>query len=419
MLVRIHGRADMVYLLASTLATAIFAAALANFKSTWFDRAILVFIIVYHFLFSIVFLWYSDGIITDSFNYFSWAASGAEGAWYGTGLIVSIVRAIQYLGFKNYESIFMFFSAVSGFSVASLYLAIVNIGRQHGMAKVVTPWVIITLLLPGLHFWTVPIGKDGLILFSYALVVMGIYRGGGKFILLSAVVLAFLVRPHVGFAMGALLLMDSYRNITLFKSWRQRVLYKVVIFIVAIFVGILFYKFVLSFIQRYSDVGFGSILEFLESRQGIYAESGSGFDLAAYSFPVRYILFFLGGVPGVSTGLFQFFAMMEGLFVILVMTLIIYYLYRGGAAMRRLGDWRHGDGQSVIKKFKRLEIMSTSLLFYSLALAAGLTLITGNFGLIARQRIMVYVPLVVSMFLAYFVYRSVTRIVRYGGLAKR
>lgn len=346
---------------------------------------------LYHFIFSIIFLNFSSDKVTDSRNYFDWALAGTDFGFFGTGFVVNFVSALNWLGLREYEIVFFIFSALSSLAIISIYLFLSEIIRKSNSHKKLSVFLFFIFLLPGFHFWTVSIGKDVLTILSIAWVVLGIYKGRQKYLLLG-IFLALCIRPHV----AAFLLLSFYFYQLFYLSWKPEKisngLYRVALVIISlpIFVGLS--SFLLSYSQKYSADGFENFGHFVQNRQEAYADVGSGAVLAAQPYIVKVMAFILGGVPwSNSQGLMGILAMLEG---VVIFSALIYVLY--------LAFFKYGSKKIGVDAQFKSTIFMIIFIFCILLI---MPVISSNLGLMVRLRVMMYPPLFVSLFLLLVVVR--------------
>lgn len=351
------------------------------------DIGYLGVMVAYHFALALVFYYITLGEVTDSHNYFLWSEEGYPG-YIGTGFVVFLVGLARSVTGGEYFSALLFFSTLSVIGIASIYVALSKLCRSCNTPGATIFLLRAGLLLPGLHFWSAPIGKDALIVFSYGLLVIGLFGGKGVrwAFVAAALLIGFLVRPHVGGCAILIILLYVIRYVMPSNNAFLRLLLSSLMIILVGVLASVFYVFFLGFIQKYSGGGFDSLGEFLSSRHDIYAETGSGFDSSKFSFPVRYILFFLGGMPWAIGNALQFVAILEGLCVVALLLLTV----------RQVVSTRDGAMKSFSLHDSALRNRATYVFYYAIVMAGILSLVSGNFGLIVRQRVMVFLPLLVA-----------------------
>lgn len=357
--------------------------------------------VLYHFLFVWVFYFITIGDVTDSHNYFIWAEGEGVGEFVGTGFIVSLVSLFRSVIGSEYFSVLLVFSGLSAFGLACVYVCLSKLCRDWGADANTLLILRIGMLLPGLHFWTGPIGKDAVILLGYGLLALSVFgRSGLRWGLLGlGMFITFLVRPHVGGCAIIILLVYMNRhamgNVNGVRRWVLGLFFASL----AIAFAIGFYVFMLGFVQKYSGAGFESMAEFLSERQGVYAETGSGFDSSDFPFVVRYLLFFLGGIPWAIGNVLQFVAMLEGVFICILLLLVTRMVWRTRNVSRKERNLK-----GVI-----LRNRTAFIFYYAMFLATVLSYSAGNFGLIVRQRVMVYLPLLIAFVVLRILYPKLIR----------
>lgn len=352
------------------------------------DVTYLGFMIVIHFFFAVAFYYASRDGVTDSHNYFLWSAEGRGDSLFGTGFVVFLVGVIRSVTGDDYFSALLAFSGISAFGASCVYVGLSRLCSEWRSGSG-TLWILrLGMLMPGLHLWTAPIGKDSLMLLSYGLLTLAVMRRHGVrwTLLVSVIAVSFLVRPHVGGCAFLVLLIYLNRHIVKSTSGVIKWIYVCLAALLFIAVAVGGYVFFMNFIQKYSAVGFDSLADFLSERSDVYSETGSGFDASSYPYLVRYFLFLLGGIPWAIAGVFQLLAMVEGLFIVTLLAALIRVVWRVRKMFaKRMPDW-----------FSVLGGRGEYLFYYAVCLVAILSFGAGNFGLIARQRVMVYVPMLVA-----------------------
>ncbi|WP_426690162.1 hypothetical protein [Rhodanobacter ginsengiterrae] len=369
------------------------------------EVSFLFLLVVVHFIAGVAFYAYTSNGVTDSQNYFEWSSDSSRFSVTGSGLIVAIVAGLRGVGVDDYYAVLMIFTGLSAWGICAAYASIVREVQDQPRGKRGRLILRLCVLLPGLHFWTAAVGKDAIVEFTYGLLFIGLIRSGKSRILLIGlcILILFLVRPYLGFCMG--MTFFGFALVTQTKSFsvNARVLSRIFILLVGAVAAISFYVFFLSYIQKYSSDGFQSLADFEQSREGIYAGVGSGFDASQYPFPVRFGIFLLGGIPWRLSKVGEVFAMGEGFVTCLLLIAGSRYLW----LVRRIGSSREYQIPLTLSRYA---------LIYSMVLAAVLTLGATNLGIIARQRIMVYLPLVACFYMSRRAYFSAVQAVRYEGL---
>lgn len=182
-------------------------------KNTYslFNRVYIILFTILHFSISFWFAYFLNRLTTinDFYNFYNLA--GTADNWFsifgfGHQFISFIIYPLVKLN-VSIEILFLLFSTIS-FKGFLVYFELININGLNKNNRI----LLLSFLLPTLHFWTGFLGKEALLLFLMAKILKKLkYRLfdlGGVFLLL----LIFLIRPHVFFvlmiALLVLLLLD-------------------------------------------------------------------------------------------------------------------------------------------------------------------------------------------------------------------
>lgn len=334
---------------------------------------------IYHAAFSYVFYLMASGKDVDTVNYYNWAVEGWGGGFFGSEAVVAVVALVRFF-LLDYDFVYLFFSSISGLSFVYAYNFLANFSLDVDVdyAKVSSLTTLRFLfLIPGLHFWTGAIGKDSLMVLAYVMMLPFFFGGRALWCFLLGVLIALLVRPHVG---GVILLVFFlYFSVKIYFKLSNiaKIFALSAFFAIALFLLDVLYGFLISYVQKYSAAGFVSLLDFLDARQDVYSSTGSGLDLSSYSVFAKVLIFLLGFHPA-SMGGAQLLVLLEGL-------VLIYILSKVFLNVRSLAE---------TENFYTL----LASLFFLVLLVFMLSSLSGNLGLIARQRIMVYIPLIFIYF---------------------
>lgn len=305
-------------------------------------------------------------------DFFRYGGQGTTNMIYATGFIYSVLPASQIGGF-------LFFAALAFMGSALFY-------RSYCLAlPTASPrlYRILVFFLPSILFWTASIGKDAWVYLFSGLVCLGWVtftcqrKLSGWLLIGVGLVLISLIRPHIAafhiFAMGVAFFFN--RNMG-----RNGV-------IVGLLGALLVIVFAIPILNRVDDymqldlLSLDSVEEFYEEQQSSASFGGSSFTPPSIYNPV-------GAVYGVITILFRPFPFeahnLQALITSLEATGWLILLW-----IRRRVFWMR------IRSFSSNPWLVYAALF-SLLMALGLT-VTGNFGIVARQRV-VFLPLLWLLF---------------------
>lgn len=330
------------------------------------------FLNLYHFLFSLAFYFFSKGKPNDSMNYYMWSINNLANFEFssGTGFLVHFVNLLRRF-LVEYQLVFLFFSMISSLVILFFFKIIFDFKKNGNISD--GGFCILTFLLfvPGLHFWTVAIGKDCLVLLFITTFLYAYYNKIFKLLIFSLFFLA-LIRIHV-FAILLITFMINeiiYGN-NKFKNFSINV-YRFFIILLSIPMVFLIYNVLFSIVQKYSADGFSNFGDFVENRGEVYSSEGSGLILSSQPYVFKVLAFILGGLPWLSMDILTLFSMFEGVIIISVML----YLFFNYLIMK---------GEKNPKQ--------VFVLFFIIVFSLFMPIISANLGIMVRMRVMLYMPI--------------------------
>ena len=133
------------------------------------------------------------------------------GFGYGTLFVTYIVQATKRLVGGTFLDYFLLFQTISFFAICVLLRIIEEIYREIGIEQPI--WTYALPLLPGLHFWTSAIGKDGFLLFGVCLTIWAAMNVRRRYVAMAVGLIVMLViRPYIApvgiLALGAAIFFD-------------------------------------------------------------------------------------------------------------------------------------------------------------------------------------------------------------------
>ena len=278
-----------------------------------------------------------------------------------TGFIIWIVQSLKSLVGGTYLDYFLLFQASGTWGIVFLLKTYEDIFKQAGQP---IPWPLyLTLFLPGLHFWTAYIGKDGLLFLAAAMTVWAAVNIRDRWVAFGiALVLMILVRPHI-----ALLAVGAGAVAIAFDK-RTPPLVKVALSIVSL-VGFVAVAGTIRSAFQIDVTSAESVTDFLSSysrtTQGVTGSTAANYDsflVRVFSLLFRPLFFDASGILGII-------ASFENLFLVyLVYTIVSRYRW-------------------TIALFKGLLVIRFAVLF-AIALTLLLSLMYYNVGLGLRQKLM-------------------------------
>lgn len=314
--------------------------------------------------------------IITAIYFYQWALSNTTDAityytdpydWYArgfglnTGFIIWIVQWTKSWAGGTYLDYFLLFQAAGTWGIAFVLLTFDEIFEMAEQPPYRALYL--TMLLPGVHFWTAYIGKDGLLFLAAALTTWAALQIGKRWLAFGfAVVLMILVRPHI----AILALAACAIGVALDKKTSS------ILRLSLIFMSLVAFAVAAMTIRdtfRIDVTSADSVTDFLasysETTQRVSGGTAAYYDsylVRVFSLLFRPLFFDASGVLGII-------ASFENLF----------WLFMVGTLIYRFG-W-------VVTLFKHLFVVRYAALF-AVALTILLSLMYYNVGLGLRQKIM-------------------------------
>ena len=311
---------------------------------------------------------------TDAVTYYadpySWYSR--DGFGLNTTFIIWLVQTMKWWFGGTYLDYFLLFQATGTWGCAFLLLTYDDVFKMADRPP--SRPLYLTLFMPGIHFWTAYIGKDGLLFLAAAITIWAAVNIRARWLAFGfAVVIMILVRPHIALlAVAALAIgiaLDSH----------TRALTRISL----IGLSLVAFGFAAATIQdtfRIDVTSADSVTNFLEAYStntqrvtgttSVYYES---FLARMFSLLFRPLFFDAGGFLGLVASL-------ENLFILIMVTMIVVRI-----------RW-------VISLFRRIFVIRFCVLF-AVALTILLSMMYYNVGLGLRQKLMM-MPAYLTVFTA-------------------
>lgn len=308
----------------------------------------------------------------------------------GTHFIVHVVQLVRDTLGGSFLDHFLFFQCFGMIGVALIIRSIVEIADSLQMRVPVHVYFI--LFLPGLHFWTAGIGKDGPMVMAIALAAWCSLRIEKRLVWMALALFIMLsVRPHITpFVMagvvGGLLL-----------SKRAPFHWRVMLAPVAA-AGLIMFIGRAAQSLGLGEVSVDSVTDFVDTQQGYNkdAQYGGGNDIASLPFPLKLVTLMFRPFWFDAEGLMGYAASAENT-VLLAFFLYLVYNYK-----------------TVIHLFRNVFFFTYCTIFSSLVIFS-LAMISYNIGLGQRMKMMALPPVLLMLVAVYLYQRSPA--VRWASLA--
>lgn len=338
-------------------------------KHKWFSKKLMNNLFLYHIFFFGVYYTYTIFNRSDSKAYFSRAQISDNWLdYFGTSTtFIDFISwpFINFLGF-NYEMMMVLYAWLGylGFVYAYMFFR-ENIPVKIKVFKIFD-FLILTLFLPNMHFWTASLGKGapiflGLMMFAYA-----IKDPKSRLVpLVLGSVLIYYIRPHVFLFVAA-------GTVLGYMTGKEKISFGKKLFIYVGMIGglLLVQDQILGMAGLEDSQDLVSDFEnFSDSRAGELSDSGSGVDIASYPLPLKLFTFWFRPLFFDAPGILGLIVSVENLVYLLLFVKIL-----------------KKDFISFLKKSPITVKMSLVVFLLS---SFALTFVMSNLGIIMRQKSMV------------------------------
>jgi len=295
----------------------------------------------------------------------------------GTHFITWVVQTLRSAVGGSFLDYFLLFQCFGMIGFALLIRSFIEVADS---LQTEVPWLLYLLLfLPGLHFWSVAIGKDAPMFMAVALAVWASIRIGRRFVWMALAVAAMLlIRPHV----GAVVMLAVF--VAFITARGVSPITRLVLIPPAI-AGL-----VATLLMAGEQLGIDfsdaeTVTDFVQYQQGLNETMGSGASIASLPFPLKVFTLLFRPLFFDAAGAMAYAVSFENVALL--------FLFGALAAY-----WR-----DLFRLMGRVYHVTFCAVF-SVTLIIGLSLVNYNLGLGQRQKMMV-MPAVLLIFATIYLYR--------------
>jgi hypothetical protein len=326
----------------------------------------------WHTVFCVFYAYYMRDNIGDARGYFHRAMQGDVSFALGTAavdLITQFCVSILHLSFLGAFLVFNIFGAI-GLLAFDASLRFATVGKSNMWRAVAT----LIVLLPSVNFWSSAIGKDSIAFMSTGLALWAALELKRRtWLMVAAVALMLLVRPHIAGIMIAALAGSQLlqRRISL----AQRVLLGGAATLGAAFLVPL----ALDYTGLGADLTAQDLSSYIEQRQQMNREGAASLDIASMGTGMRLFTLMFRPLPLEANTLFSLAASLDNVVLLLVFSAGLWQLLR-----------RHHAPLPGNRAFMWL---------YSLMVWVLLASTVANLGIAARQKWM-FIPMLAFLLIS-------------------
>lgn len=267
------------------LVVGFFVAVLMGVMRTLGSRYLPVVLYLYHVGFTLFYYAYSLSHPADVHRYYSMATTtGTVKLSFGTHAIVWLLSKMHALfPVTLFDSTF-FFQLSGFFGLCLLVQAVIEVSPA-ALSPRARQVVTLLVFLPGLHFWTVSVGKDGLVFLGLVVVLWGLIRSARRWPwMLAGWLLVFAIRPHI----AAFVLVALVAAVLSSREVGSRL--KLLVVGVATFGAVVFVPILMRYL-KIPTFSFAALSRFFADRCADFQASATTLDVSDYSFLLKVFTF--------------------------------------------------------------------------------------------------------------------------------
>ncbi|WP_419233762.1 EpsG family protein [Aliarcobacter cryaerophilus] len=331
------------------------------------------FLFLWHLFFLGCYICFSYIDLNDSTQYYYKGLGENITLSLGTDC-VEFLTLVLYKAFSfSYTNMSLFYNFFGYIGLLAFYASLRQLVQHKSI--VYKRLAFLVVLLPGVSFWSVAIGKDSIALMSIGLALWSVLNLKKRFwLMIFAIGVMFLIRPHIGGIMiGSLLLLYLFDK-------NRRLSTKV--FLSMIFIVVTLVSSVLVLDKLRLDISsVDSIVSYIEKRQSYNQDGGGGIDISTMTLPEQLFTYIFRPLPYEAHSLFALGASIENLFLLGLFLFFVkrYFTHR----INPLFD-------------KNLIFIYSFVIITSIALA----MTTANLGIAVRQKWM-FMPFLIYIWFLY------------------
>jgi hypothetical protein len=354
---------------------------------------IYLLLLVLHLLLTVAYWLYHFEAAMDAFTYYRdpynyYSRNPFDS---GTYFMVHVVQTMKGAFGGSFLDHFLFFQCFGMIAFALLIRSFTEIADSFGIQ--VPPLLIAVLFLPGLHFWSVAIGKDAPMFMAITLACWASLRLQKRFLWLGiGLLIMSAIRPHV----AAITLLATFSGYVMARDVPRIVR----ALMIPVALGGMVFTLVVAGDQLSVDFGdAAAVADFVQYQQGLNATEGSGANISGLPFPLKVFTLLFRPLFFDAPGLMGLIASFENVALLLIFA------------------WVAREWRILLPLVFRVYHMTFCLVF-SATLTIGLAMINYNLGLGQRQKMMV-MPAVLLIFASVFLYRRYLNVAAHAGAAAR
>ncbi len=325
---------------------------------------------IWHSFFCIVYKIYTNTNYSDSVRYYNNALSGDAAFGLGANFIDYFSATLINWFNLSYFGLFVLFNIFGSIGLimfaASLKIAVEN------KSKFVKLLALITILLPGVSFWSASLGKDALAFMATCIALWAALEFPKRLLLMVfSIIIFLLIRPYMAFLLFAVTVVALVvRKET-----------KMIIKITSLAFGVIMIITTIPLLMDYANIetlqNVYDIFDFIEARQSYNLYGGGAINISEMSHIERVFTYLYRPLPQETKNIAGVVASIENLYLLLL------------SLMCLVGF--------LINRKKQTSYNTIIIIVYPLLCVALLSATTSNIGISLRQKWM-FLPFMIYIF---------------------
>ncbi len=347
-------------------------------------------IFFWHLLFCIIYYYYSlNNLPTDSYRNYIHSLESYHDFQLGSFIVINFTRIFSYQLNFSYFDCFLIFNFIGIMGILFFLKSLIIVNNNFNILNKILFYIII--FLPSMYFWSTAIGKDAI---SFLAISIFIWTSLNfkelKIYTIISIFLMFIVRPHI----ASIMCFSTIIAIIFLKNFSLKTKSLYLFFLMIILFNItnyaLTYVGMPNLINYYPfEINFNILFDFINLREKSYLSASAGVEISNMNALMKFFTYLYRPLPFETNNYFQLFVSLENTVLILITVIGI------------LGI--------ILTKNKRIENQSIILLLiYIIITLTILSFTSANFGIISRQKWMIFPAILVLLFQFSPINKSVT-----------
>lgn len=330
---------------------------------------------IWHTLFCLLYIFYSQTHTADAVEYYYDAVNEPIHFAIGTRFIVFLSGIFVQTLHLSYLGIFLIFNIFGYLGLLAFYASLNQVVADKSFF--VKSLAVIAVFLPSASFWTASLGKDSLSFMATGFALWAALNLKRRVpLMIFAILVMSLIRPHIAgifiIALTIAFIMD--KNIRLFP--------RMALMTISLIVAVSMVPFALKY-ANLKSTDKETVTKYIQKRQSYNLEGGSSLNIGSMSLPLKLYTYVFRPLPYEARSVPALLSSFDNLFLLFLFLLFMRGFYKNIII--------HNDHNMIF------------LVSFSIATWLISAMITGNLGIAARQK-WIFLPFLIFIFFSYIQY---------------